>query len=79
MTATFCKTGFSNSSQILQHLATMRPSLVIPEVLNKISTVLDSLTTESYKLYTSLSYMEAIAGPMTEGSRNVNKGINQNI
>ncbi|XP_031825586.1 proteasome activator complex subunit 4A isoform X2 [Nomia melanderi] len=74
MTATFCKTGFSNSSQILQHLATMRPSLVIPDVLNKISSVLDSLTTESYKLYTSLSYMEAIAGPMVEGSRNVNKG-----
>ncbi|XP_076659583.1 proteasome activator complex subunit 4A [Halictus rubicundus] len=74
MTAMFCKSGFSNVSKILYHLAIVRPSLVIPDVLEKVSPVLGSLTTESYKLYTSLSYMQAIAGPMIEGSRNVNKG-----
>nr|XP_033324313.1 proteasome activator complex subunit 4A-like [Megalopta genalis] len=74
MTAMFSKTGFSNVSEILYHLASMRPSLVIHDVLENVSPVLGSLTTESYKLYTSLSYLEAIAGPMVEGSRNVNKG-----
>ncbi|XP_054011040.1 proteasome activator complex subunit 4B-like isoform X2 [Hylaeus anthracinus] len=74
MTAMASKLCVSDASQALQHLATMRPSLVIPDVLERVSSTLDSLTTEPYKLNATLSYMAAIARPMAEGSRNINKG-----
>lgn len=68
--------GVNEASQGLQHLAAMRPSLVISDVLEKISSTLESLTTDPYKLNATLSCMEAIARPMAQGSRNVNEGIN---
>ncbi|XP_076235371.1 proteasome activator complex subunit 4A [Calliopsis andreniformis] len=74
MTAMFSKLGVHDASQALQHLATMRPSLVIPVVLEKVSSTLDSLTTEPYKLNATLNCMKAIARPMAQGSRNVNIG-----
>ncbi|CAK9822685.1 Proteasome activator complex subunit 4 [Anthophora retusa] len=73
MTAVFNKLCVNDASQVLQYLATMRPSLVIPYVLEKVSSTLDSLTTESHKLISTLNCMEAIARPMAEGSKNVNK------
>ena len=69
MTAMFSTLGVRTASQALQHLASMRPSLVIPSVLDKVSSML-----EPYKLNATLSCMEAIARPMAQGSRNVNEG-----
>ncbi|KZC11232.1 Proteasome activator complex subunit 4 [Dufourea novaeangliae] len=74
MTAMFNKIGVNNAALALEHLSAMRPSLVIPDVLEKISSTLDSFTIESYKLNAAMSYMAAIARPMAQGSRNVNKG-----
>lgn len=71
MTAMFSTLGVRTASQALQHLASMRPSLVIPSVLDKVSSML-----EPYKLNATLSCMEAIARPMAQGSRNVNEGMN---
>lgn len=76
MIAMFNKLSVNDASQALQYLATMRPNLVIPYVLDRVSSTLDSLTTESYKLIATLSCMDAIARPMAEGSKNVNKGVN---
>ncbi|PBC33887.1 Proteasome activator complex subunit [Apis cerana cerana] len=73
MVAMFNKLSVNDASQALQYLATMRPNLVIPYVLDRVSSTLDSLTTESYKLIATLSCMDAIARPMAEGSKNVNK------
>ncbi|XP_076166569.1 proteasome activator complex subunit 4 isoform X2 [Ptiloglossa arizonensis] len=74
MTAMLSKLCVCDSSQALQHLVTMRPSLIIPDVLERVSLTLDSLTTEPYQLSARLSHMAAIARPMAEGSRNINKG-----
>nr|XP_034177609.1 proteasome activator complex subunit 4-like [Osmia lignaria] len=73
MTAMFNKLSINEAFQALQYLASMRPSLVIPHVLDRISSTLDSPTTESYKMIATLICMEAIARPMAEGSQNVNK------
>ncbi|OAD56880.1 Proteasome activator complex subunit 4 [Eufriesea mexicana] len=74
MAAMFNKLTVHKASQALQYLATMRPNLVIPYVLDRVSFTLDSLTTESYKLIATFNCMEAIARPMAEGSKNVNEG-----
>ncbi|XP_060826320.1 proteasome activator complex subunit 4-like isoform X1 [Bombus pascuorum] len=72
MASIFNKLSVNHASQALQYLATMRPNLVIPYVLDRVSSTLDSLTIESYKLIATLNCMEAIARPMAEGSKNVN-------
>ncbi|XP_043255483.1 proteasome activator complex subunit 4A-like isoform X1 [Colletes gigas] len=74
MTAMFSKLCVNSASRALQHLASIRPSLVIPDVLERVSSTLDSLTAEPYKLNATLSYMAAIARPMAEGARNINEG-----
>ncbi|XP_012271997.1 proteasome activator complex subunit 4 isoform X2 [Orussus abietinus] len=73
MTAMFSKTGVNDACHALQYLATMRPSLVIPDVLERMYSTLDSLT-EPHKLTAVMICMVAVARPMVQGSRNVNKG-----
>ncbi|CAL7949711.1 unnamed protein product [Xylocopa violacea] len=72
MAAILNKECVDEAAQTLQYLATMRPNLVISYVMDRVSSTLDSLTTESHKLIATLNCMKAIARPMAEGSKNVN-------
>jgi len=74
MTAMFNKFCINDACQALQHLATMRPNLVIPDMLERMHSTFDSLT-EPHKLTASMICMVAVARPMVQGSRNINKGI----
>jgi len=74
MTAMFNKFCINNACQALQYLATMRPNLVIPNMLERMQSTFDSLT-EPHKLTASMICMVAVARPMVQGSRNINKGI----
>ncbi|EFN87710.1 proteasome activator complex subunit 4B [Harpegnathos saltator] len=73
MTAMFSKFGVNDACHALQHLAAMRPNLVIPDMLERMYSTFDSLT-EPHKLTASMICMVAVARPMVQGSRNVNKG-----
>lgn len=73
MTAMFNKFCINDASQALQYLATMRPSLVIPDMLERMQSTFDSLT-EPHKLTASMICMVAVARPMVQGPRNINKG-----
>ncbi|KYQ53699.1 Proteasome activator complex subunit 4 [Trachymyrmex zeteki] len=73
MTAMFNKVCVNDACQALQHLATMRPNLVIPDMLERMHSTFDSLT-EPHKLTASMICMVAVARPMVQGSRNTNKG-----
>jgi len=74
MTAMFSKFGVNDACYALQHLATMRPNLVIPDMLERMYSTFDSLT-EPHKLTASMICMVAVARPMVQGSRNINKGM----
>ncbi|XP_039314531.1 proteasome activator complex subunit 4 isoform X3 [Solenopsis invicta] len=73
MTAMFNKFCINEACQALQYLATIRPSLVIPDMLERMQSTFDSLT-EPHKLTASMICMVAVARPMVQGSRNINKG-----
>ncbi|XP_046740797.1 proteasome activator complex subunit 4-like [Diprion similis] len=73
MTAMFGKMGGFEASQALQYLATMRPKLIIPDVLERLYSVLDSLT-EPHKLTASMNCVVAVARPLVQGMRNYNTG-----
>ncbi|XP_012536547.2 proteasome activator complex subunit 4B isoform X1 [Monomorium pharaonis] len=72
MTAMFNKFCINDACQALQYLATMRPSLVIPDMLERMQSTFDSLT-EPHKLTASMICMASVARPMVQGSRNINK------
>ncbi|KAG7204017.1 hypothetical protein KM043_001879 [Ampulex compressa] len=74
MTAMFNKARLQDVSEALQCLASMRPNLVIPDILDRMYSSLDSLT-EPHKLTSSMFCMIAVVRPMVEGSRNTNKGF----
>lgn len=67
--AIYSRQGVSDVSQALQHLATIRPNVIIPLVLDKIYSTLDSLT-EPHKLTASMQCLVAVARPMVQGPRN---------
>ncbi|KAM0724588.1 Proteasome activator complex subunit 4B [Formica fusca] len=71
MTAMFSKFGVNDACHALQYLATMRPNLVIPDMLERMYSTFDSLT-EPHKLTASMICMVAVARPMVQGSRNIN-------
>lgn len=73
MTAMFSKFGVNDACHALQHLATMRPNLVIPDMLERMYSTFDSLT-EPHKLTASMICMVAVARPMVQGPRNINEG-----
>ncbi|XP_046617317.1 proteasome activator complex subunit 4-like [Neodiprion virginianus] len=73
MTAMFGKMGGIDAGQALQYLATMRPKLIIPDVLERLYSVLDSLT-EPHKLTASMNCVVAVARPLVQGLRNYNTG-----
>lgn len=74
MTAMFSKFGVNDACHALQYLATMRPNLVIPDMLERMYSTFDSLT-EPHKLTASMICMVAVARPMVQGSRNINTGM----
>ncbi|XP_029164235.1 proteasome activator complex subunit 4B-like isoform X2 [Nylanderia fulva] len=71
MTAMFSKLGVNDACHALQYLATMRPNLVIPDMLDRMYSTFDSLT-EPHKLTASMICMVAVARPMVQGPRNIN-------
>lgn len=73
MAAMFGKLGGIDAGQALQYLATMRPNMIIPDVLERFYSVLDSLT-EPHKLTASMNCVIAVARPLVQGSRNYNTG-----
>jgi len=73
MTAMFNKFGVNDACHALQYLATMRPNLVIPDMLERMYSTFDSLT-EPHKLTASMICMVAVARPMVQGSKNKNTG-----
>ncbi|KAL0124071.1 hypothetical protein PUN28_006100 [Cardiocondyla obscurior] len=72
MTAMFNKFCVNEACQALQYLATMRPSLVIPDMLERMQSTFDSVT-EPHKLIASMICMVSVARPMVQGSKNINK------
>ncbi|XP_015178192.1 PREDICTED: proteasome activator complex subunit 4B-like [Polistes dominula] len=73
MTAMFTRLNASDPCLALQYLANMRPNLVIPQVVDRMYSTLDSLT-EPHKLTAAMVGMISVAKPMVQGSRNINKG-----
>ncbi|XP_015588278.1 proteasome activator complex subunit 4B [Cephus cinctus] len=73
MTAMFSRLGVIDVCQALHYLATVRPSLVIPDVLERMYSTFDSLT-EPHKLTASMVCMVSVARPLVQGSRNIIKG-----
>ncbi|XP_043485466.1 proteasome activator complex subunit 4A-like [Polistes fuscatus] len=73
MTAMFNRLNSTDPCLALQYLANMRPNLVIPQVVDRMYATLDSLT-EPHKLTAAMVSMVAVAKPMVQGSRNINKG-----
>ncbi|XP_012226473.1 proteasome activator complex subunit 4B-like [Linepithema humile] len=72
MTAMYSKFAINEACQALQFLATMRPSLVIPNILERMYSTFDSLT-EPHKLTASMISMAVVARPLVQGSRNINE------
>lgn len=67
--AIYSRQGTADVSQALQHLATLRPAVIVPLVLDKIYATLDSLT-EPHKLTAAMQCLVSVARPMVQGARN---------
>ncbi|KAF7990670.1 hypothetical protein HCN44_000475 [Aphidius gifuensis] len=77
MTSMFGLSNAAATSKVFRHLATIRPNLVIPDVLDRLYLTLDSLT-EPHKLTAAMSAVTSIARPLVQGCRNINKGYTYN-
>lgn len=78
MTAIFNRYCSPNFVHALKYLATMRPNLVIPNILEKLYPALGT-DIEPHKLITTMTCMTAISRPLVQGSRFNNKGTNRLI
>lgn len=67
MTAMFTRLDSSDVSQAMQHLATLRPALIIPPLIEKLYCTLDSLT-EPHKYTAAMQCVVAVARPMVQGT-----------
>lgn len=77
MTAMFGHTNAVATSKVFRHLATIRPNLVIPDVLERLYLTLDSVT-EPHKLTAAMSAITAVARPLVQGKRNIHQGYTYN-
>ncbi|XP_021936150.1 proteasome activator complex subunit 4B-like isoform X2 [Zootermopsis nevadensis] len=66
MQAMFSKMGLVEVSQALQHLATLRPAIIIPQIIDRMYSSLEVLT-EPHKLTAAMQCMVAVARPMVQG------------
>lgn len=64
--AVYSRSGSLDISIALQNLATLRPAIVIPPLLEKLRTSLDSLT-EPHRVTAAMSAVAAVARPMLRG------------
>lgn len=71
--AMFSKTGSMDAAQALQNLALMRPELVIPPVLEKTYSAMETLT-EPHQLTATLSCMIGMARSLVIGGRHYPEG-----
>lgn len=78
MTAVFHKKYTQDFCHALQYLAIIRPSLVIPSVLEKVYPALGAII-EPHKHIAAMNCMMSIARPLVQGSRNLNEGNLQDI
>nr|CAD7394947.1 unnamed protein product [Timema cristinae] len=69
MQAMFSKLGATDVIHALQHLATLRPSLIIPQVIERMYANLETLT-EPHKLTAAMQCVVAVARPMVQGKTN---------
>ncbi|XP_077299850.1 proteasome activator complex subunit 4-like isoform X2 [Arctopsyche grandis] len=67
--AVFSRTGISDTCTALQQLALLKPSMVIPPIIDKMWCNLDSLT-EPHKLTCSMQCLVAVARPLVSGFTN---------
>ncbi|XP_034942579.1 proteasome activator complex subunit 4-like [Chelonus insularis] len=77
MTAMFSHTSVTMTCTVLRLLATIRPNMVIPCVLERLYSTLDSVT-EPHKLTAAMMTVTAVARPMVQGRRNINKNYTYN-
>ncbi|XP_063991508.1 proteasome activator complex subunit 4B-like [Diachasmimorpha longicaudata] len=73
MTAMFGQSSNNATSTVFRLLSTIRPNLVIPNVIERMFSTLDSLT-EPHKLTASMAAVTAVARALIQGRRNVNTG-----
>ncbi|XP_049827617.1 proteasome activator complex subunit 4-like [Schistocerca gregaria] len=66
--AMFSKLGLTEINQAMQHLATLRPNIVIPLVVDRMYANLETVT-EPHKLTAAMQCMVAVARPMVQGAR----------
>lgn len=71
MTAMFGNTSIVTTCKVLRLLATVRPNMVIPLVIERLYSTLDSLT-EPHKLTAAMMAVTSVARPMAQGKRNIN-------
>ncbi|XP_045502357.1 proteasome activator complex subunit 4-like [Colias croceus] len=65
--AVYTRSGILDVSVALQNLATLRPAIVIPPLLEKLKTALTSLT-EPHRVTAAMSAVAAVARPMLRGA-----------
>ncbi|KAG8223216.1 hypothetical protein J437_LFUL003567 [Ladona fulva] len=66
--AMFCKVGANEVSIAFQHLANLRPKLILPLVLDRLYSTLDR-PTEPHRLTAALHCLVAVARPLVTGGR----------
>ncbi|XP_074105098.1 proteasome activator complex subunit 4 [Cotesia typhae] len=77
MTAMFGHSSVIMTCKVLRLLATIRPNMVIPCVIERMYSTIESVT-EPHKLTATMMAITAIARPMAQGKRNVNQGYTYN-
>jgi proteasome activator subunit 4 len=66
MQAMFSKIGLAEVSQAFQHLATLRPAIIIPQIVERMYCTLE-VVTEPHKLTAAMQCVAAVARPMVQG------------
>ncbi|KAK6639500.1 hypothetical protein RUM43_007773 [Polyplax serrata] len=68
MQAVFSKVGCNDASIALQHLATLRPKIIVPALIERFYSTLDSLT-EPHKLTSVMHCVAMVARPLVQGPK----------
>ena len=68
MLAMFGKLGFMETSAALQHLSSLRPEIVIPPVIDKLYSALETLT-EPHRLTATMSSVVSMARTLVHGGK----------
>jgi len=66
MQAMFSRIGLAEVSQAFQHLATLRPAIIIPQIVERMYCTLE-VVTEPHKLTAAMQCVAAVARPMVQG------------